>query len=124
MSKRKQSLSKMMRALRSKAELSATRETIIGCRADLALRNAYRDLRTAGQPLASIKAIVDRSQYRVRPGSVLKVTWPEYGLVELIMRVVAVDYGKPEIPRLSWILSKMFSALISAALTFPPARHG
>jgi len=62
--------------------------------AALAQDLAFRDLRSAGQPLASCEAEVDRSQYALRPASVIKLTWPEYGLTELVMRVQSVDYGK------------------------------
>lgn len=62
--------------------------------AALAQSLAFRDLRSAGQPLASAEVEVDRSQYALRPGSVIKLTWPEYGLTELVMRVQSVDYGK------------------------------
>jgi hypothetical protein len=63
--------------------------------ADLAQRLAYRDLRSAGQPLASCEAEVDRTQWRLRPASVIKLTWPEYGLSEIVMRVTSIDYGRP-----------------------------
>lgn len=63
--------------------------------ASLAKNLAMRDLRSAGQPLAAIEAEADRSQFALRPASVIKVTWPEYGLSELVMRVQSVDYGKP-----------------------------
>lgn len=63
--------------------------------ASLAQTLAYRDLRSAGQPLATCEAEVDRSQWRLRPASVIKLTWPEYGLTELVMRVTSIDYGKP-----------------------------
>lgn len=73
--------------------------------ATLAQNLAMRDLRSAGQPLATMEAEVDRSQWALRPASVIKVTWPEYGLVELVMRVQSIDYGKPGDPtiRLSLI---------------------
>lgn len=63
--------------------------------AALAQSLAYRDLRSAGQPLATCEAEVDRTQWRLRPASVIKVTWPEYGLSEVVMRVTSIDYGKP-----------------------------
>lgn len=66
--------------------------------AALAQDLAFRDLRSAGQPLASCEAEVDRSQYALRPASVVKVTWPEYGITDLVMRVTTVDYGKPGDP--------------------------
>lgn len=68
--------------------------------ARLAMQLAYRDLRSAGQPLASCDVSVDRSQYDLRPGSVIKVTWPEYDLSEVVMRVQYVDYGRPGDPEI------------------------
>ena len=62
---------------------------------ELAQRLAYRDLRSAGQPLASCEAEVDRTMWRLRPASVVKLTWPEYGLTEVVMRVTSIDYGRP-----------------------------
>ncbi len=66
--------------------------------AALAQDLAMRDLRSAGQPLASCQAEVDRTQWRLRPASVVTVTWPEYGLSGVVMRVTSVDYGKPGDP--------------------------
>lgn len=68
--------------------------------AERAIQLAYRDLAADGQPLASVKAIVDRSQYLFRPGSVIKITWPEKGLVDVVFRVTTVDYGKPGQPEI------------------------
>jgi len=63
--------------------------------AALAQDLAYRDLRSAGQPLASCEAELDRTQWNLRPASVVKLTWPEYGLSEVVMRVTSIDYGRP-----------------------------
>jgi len=67
---------------------------------DLAARVAERDLRAASAPLSSCDVEVDRSAWDLVPGEVLKVTWPEYGLNGLIMRVGPVDYGRPGEPRI------------------------
>jgi hypothetical protein len=63
--------------------------------AALAQRLAWRELASAGQPLASFEAEVDRTQYLLRPASVIKVTWPEYALAGVVCRVTSVDYGRP-----------------------------
>jgi hypothetical protein len=63
--------------------------------ADLAMRLAARDLRSAGSPLAMCDAEVDRSLWYLRPASVLLLDWPEYGLDGVVMRVTSIDYGKP-----------------------------
>lgn len=63
--------------------------------AALAMRLAWRELASAGQPLATFEAEVDRTQYLLRPASVIKVTWPEYGLDGVVARVTSIDYGRP-----------------------------
>lgn len=66
--------------------------------ASLAQKLAWRDLASDGQPLASCDASVDRTEWDLRPASVVKVTWPEYGLAEIVFRVMSIDYGKPGDP--------------------------
>lgn len=63
--------------------------------ASLAQRLAFRDLQASGQPLATFEAELDRTQWQLRPASVIKVTWPEYGLDGVVGRVTSVDYGRP-----------------------------
>jgi hypothetical protein len=66
--------------------------------ASLAQRLAARDLRSAGAPLATCEAEVDRSLWFLRPASVLLLDWPEYGVDGVVMRVTSIDYGKPGDP--------------------------
>ncbi len=61
--------------------------------ADLAWQLAARDLRVAAAPLCSAEIDLDRSFWDLRPGECLKVSWREYGIVDLVMRVWAVKYG-------------------------------
>jgi len=61
----------------------------------LAARLAARDIATATAPLATAEAQVDRRAWAYTPGDVVKLTWPEYGADELVMRVMRVDYGRP-----------------------------
>lgn len=61
----------------------------------LATQLGRRDLRTVGAPLSSCEVEIDRSAYALRPASVVKLTWPEHGLDEVIMRVMSIDYGRP-----------------------------
>lgn len=88
--------------------------------AGLAQALAMRDLRSAGQPLASVEAEVDRSQYALRPASVIKVTWPEYGVSELVMRVQSVDYGKPGDPTIKLSLIEDVYGLDIGSYDDPP----
>lgn len=61
---------------------------------NLAMRLGARDLRVASSPLLTCRATVNRSAWDIVPGSVVKVTWPEHGMVDVIMRVMEPDYGK------------------------------
>lgn len=64
--------------------------------ADLAMQLAARDLRTAGSPLAALEISVDRSAWNYKPGDALRLTYPDYGIDGLVIRVNKIDYGKPE----------------------------
>jgi hypothetical protein len=63
--------------------------------AELATRLCGRDLRTSSTPLASCSMEIDRTAWNAVPGDVVKVTWPEYGMNQVVMRIGQVDYGKP-----------------------------
>lgn len=89
--------------------------------AALAQQLAMRDLRSAGQPLAAIEAEVDRSEWDLRPASVIKVTWPEYSLDQLVMRVQSVDYGKPGDPTIKLSLVEDVFGLDIGAYDDPPS---
>lgn len=89
--------------------------------ADLAKALAVRDLRSAGQPLASCEAEVDRTQWQLRPASVVKLTWPEYGLDELVMRVSSIDYGKAGDPTIKLSLFEDVYGLDIGSYDAPPS---
>lgn len=59
----------------------------------LAKRLAARDLRVLSNPLAMCKAVINREAWGIVPGDVVKVTWPEHGMSDVLMRVTDVDYG-------------------------------
>lgn len=75
-------------------ELVSDAKNYYGVRsASLAWKLAARDLRAAAAPLCSAEVELDRSFWNLRPGDCLKVTWPEYGMTDLVMRVWEVKYG-------------------------------
>jgi hypothetical protein len=88
--------------------------------ADLAKRLAARDLRSAGAPLATFEADVDRSFWYLRPASVLLVDWPEYGLSGLVARVTGIDYGKPGDPTIKLNLIEDVFGLDMGDYVTPP----
>lgn len=63
--------------------------------AALALRLALRDLTRGAAPLASFEVEANRVAWNRKPGDVVKISYPEYGIVGLPVRVLVVDYGKP-----------------------------
>ena len=63
--------------------------------ASLATRLALRDLTRGAAPLASVEIDADRAAWSKKPGEVVLLTYPEYGLVQLPLRVMSVNYGRP-----------------------------
>jgi hypothetical protein len=62
----------------------------------LAARVAQRDLLAASTPLAKLSMRVNRQAWSLIPGDVFKLTWTSYGLIEVIFRCLAVNYGTLE----------------------------
>lgn len=62
--------------------------------ADLANRLAARELAVISVPLFSMSVEFNRSVYNLEPGEVIKISWPKYGLTEVIMRVQKIDIGE------------------------------
>lgn len=63
-------------------------------RRDLAAKVLNRDLRSAGIPLARCEMVTSRDGWDLVPGGVLRLTYPEHGLDEVVFRVGAINYGK------------------------------
>jgi hypothetical protein len=61
--------------------------------ATLANNVAMRELKTLTQPLAILKLVVNRESFDIKPGGVFKFTWPDLGIVEMVMRIATMDFG-------------------------------
>jgi hypothetical protein len=79
----------------------------------LAFQVAARDGAMSSAELISCEAMVDRSAWKVVPGDVVKLSWPEHGISEAIMRVGPVDYGRPGEPTIKvQLLQDIFSTVV------------
>ncbi|ARB05708.1 tail assembly structural protein [Synechococcus virus S-ESS1] len=76
---------------------------------------ADRDVLAAGYPVFVCQAKVDRTFWRVRPGDVVTLSWPEEGLVNAVMRVMGVDYGSPQDRTITLDLSEDIFAMEQTA---------
>lgn len=61
--------------------------------ASLAQRVALRDLNAASTPLAKIRLTATRAAWAVFPGDVFRLTWPEYGIDDVVYRALSVNLG-------------------------------
>lgn len=61
----------------------------------LAMSIAARDLRSAAAPLASFEIEADRNAWGLHPGGVFRLSYPEYGINGLVLRIGSIDYGRP-----------------------------
>jgi hypothetical protein len=89
--------------------------------ANLAQQLAWRELRSSGTPLATFEAEVDRRMWQLRPASVVKVTWPEYGLAGVVARVTSIDYGRPGDPTIKLSLIEDVFGLDMGDYVEPPS---
>lgn len=80
---------------------------------------ADRDVRAASYPLFSCHVEVDRREWDARPGDVRKFSWPEDGIVEIIMRVMTVDYGEPGNRKIKLELTEDIFSIESATYSSP-----
>lgn len=62
-------------------------------KASLAQRVALRDLQVVSTPLARIKLTATRAAWKVFPGDVFRLTWPEYGIDDVVYRALTVNRG-------------------------------
>lgn len=58
-----------------------------------ALLVAQRDLTTVSHPLARVEFTINREAWDVATGDVFRLSWPKYGILEVVFRVGAVNYG-------------------------------
>lgn len=88
----------------------------------LAATLADRDLRVSSYPLAIASIEADRSAWDLVPGDVIKLSYTEYGIASIVMRVVSIDYGKPGDSKIKLSLAEDVFALDVAQFVSPPPR--
>ena len=54
---------------------------------------AARELKQLSTPLARAKLLVNREGWNLNPGDVIKLSWSAYGVVQIILRIINVNYG-------------------------------
>lgn len=87
----------------------------------LALQLAERECRKGSAPLCSCDAVVDQRAWDWVPGDCITLTWPEHGLVAVVMRIMTVQYGKPGSPGITVTLLEDVFALPTNTYANPPA---
>ena len=65
---------------------------------ETASKVAERDLRQLSAPLARIKIKVNRNAWDLDPGDLIKFSWGDLGVSELVARVIAINYGTIDDP--------------------------
>jgi hypothetical protein len=89
----------------------------------LAMKLAIRDVRLSSAPLISAEVVLDRRFWKILPGGVIKLSWPEQGLIEMVMRIMKVDYGKPGDSKIKASLIEDIFAFEPGAFITPPPRE-
>jgi len=100
--------------------VSETREYYGIRNKELAAFVGARDIRTASQPLFAATMIADRSAWKRVPGECIRLQWPEDGLLDVVMRVMKVDYGTTGQPDVKVELMEDIFSQAPAAYVVPP----
>ncbi|MFT0531596.1 phage tail protein [Castellaniella hirudinis] len=79
----------------SGAVISETREYPGLPTAELANRVAQRDLRAVASSLKRLRIKLDRRAWNINPADVIRVTAPDRGIVDMVVRVMTIDDGTP-----------------------------
>lgn len=61
--------------------------------ADTAAKIAQREVKQSSTPLARVVLVANREAWDTNPADVIKFSWSLYGVSEMILRVLSVDYG-------------------------------
>lgn len=90
--------------------------------AELAAEICARDIVSASYPLAMATLEVDRNQWDILPGDVLKFSWPVegYNIGMILMRVMDIDYGNPKDSKIRLELLEDVFGLDKAEFLPPP----
>lgn len=89
-------------------------------RAELANRVAMRELKQLSSTLAKVTLVANRQASGLDIGSVFKLTWPAYGINEMIMRVARIGYGHLTDGRVRIEAVQDIFGLPNAVYTNPP----
>lgn len=61
--------------------------------ATIAARVGVRELRQQSTPLAQVRMTVNRQGWDINPGDPFILRWPAYGIDQIVLRALKVDYG-------------------------------
>lgn len=89
-------------------------------RADLANRVAMRELKQLSSTLAKVTLVANRQASGLDIGGVFKLTWPAYGITEMVMRVARISYGELTDGRVRIEAVQDIFGLPNAVYTNPP----
>ncbi len=79
------------------------------CTKELAEAIAKRELAFRSRPLAKCKAVCNRDRVRLSVGDVVRVSWDEYGISEMLFRVSKVDRGAPGSDSITlWLMQEAY----------------
>lgn len=92
--------------------------------ANIASRVAQRDLKTLSSPLVSCTVYANTDAEPLNIGDCFKLTWPDYDLDEVVMRVTGIGYGDGKSNRVRITCSQDVYAMPDEAYIAPTPPEG
>ena len=85
-----------------------------------AVQLCARELRKTSYPAASCVVKMLREGWDLTPGDVVRLTWPDHGILGAVMRIAEVDYGEPGDSYIGVTMSEDVFSLPLTAYSTPP----
>lgn len=91
--------------------------------AELATELAHRELANLNIPLFSCEVVLNRTQPEIKPGDPFILVWPEYNIVQMVMRIRKMSLGTYEDGKVvAYVVQDEFAR--DAIVVAPPAPSG
>lgn len=85
-----------------------------------ALKRGMTVLKTISYPLMTAKVVMNGKGWKLRPGSVFRLNWPDENISEVVLRVVRINYGDIVRNRIELDCVEDIFAIASGAYVIPP----
>jgi len=79
-----------------------------------------REMKARSYPLMKGKIVANRAAWQFRMGGVFRLSWPELGILDMVMRIGAINYGALEAGQIEMSVAEDIFDLQDSSYSAPP----